>query len=460
MGKRICFNGGRGIVAAAIIIGINLGSSGLAAAQPAGERELDLEKGRMPDSVGLPMPAGGETRVTGFVVGSFSYNSHIQLVPEFAGGAQAQADAESTNFRFDKVGIALSKTFAPWLFGSASIEIESHRDRHSHGFIVGEPDSFGCDGAGTCIEQFGAEEPETEAVLDKFHLTGIAPVGNGLSLSIGRFDVPFGIERHDEPLNLTATTSEVFRFGRPQLMTGFLTSYQFSPSWDVSAWAVNRAESDTLHTPFDDNNKDKSYGARIGFTPFPGGTLLNVGLGGFWGPEQDNNNSNKQRVLDLDFTWTPVRPLLLAGEVIYGAEDNVSFRERGIPFPAPAVVGQDVKWRGFYVLAHYDLQPWHGISLRYGYLDDEDGARTGVAQTLQSVTLASIIHLSRLIPDLRPPGVTYARTAHPIDWVNLKIEYRYNRSDQPVFSDAPPATAILEADKSSHQVQLQVAVNF
>lgn len=456
MGKRIRINRGSGVVAATIMIGINLGASGPVAAQPAGERELDLEKGHLPGSTELPIPAGGETRVTGFVVGSFSYNSHIQLVPEFAGGAQAQADAESTNFRFDKVGLSLSKTFAPWLYGAVSVEVESHRDSHSHLATAG---AFGCP-AGVACERFGAEEPETEAVLDKFNLTGIVPVGNGLSLSIGRFDVPFGIERHDEPLNLTATTSEVFRFGRPQLMTGFLTSYQFSPSWDLSAWAVNRAESDTLHTPFDDNNKDKSYGARVGFTPFPGGTLFNVGLGGFWGPEQDNNNSNKQRVLDLDFTWTPVRPLLLAGEFIYGAEDNVSFRERGTPFPAPAVVDQDVEWRGFYVLAHYDLQPWHGISLRYGYLDDEDGARTGVAQTLQSVTLASIIHLSRLIPDLRPPGVTYARTRHPIDWVNLKIEYRYNRSDQPVFSDLPPSTAILTADKSSHQLQFQVAVNF
>jgi hypothetical protein len=448
------------LIAAALVIGISfvLADPTFAQAPHSEERALDLDKGGLP-VLGLPVGGAEEaqrTQVTGFVVGSFSYNSRIQMVPEFAGGAQALADARSTNFRFDKFGLGLSRAFAPWLFGSVAVEVESHRDGHSHGFA---PD-FRCQGTDPCIEQFGSETPETEATLDKFNLTGIAPVGNGLSLSIGRFDVPFGIERHDEPLNLTATTSEVFQFGRPQLMTGFLTSYQFSPSLDLTAWAVNRAESDTTHTPFDDNNKGKSIGGRLGLTPFPGATLLNFGLGGFWGPEQDDDNSAKRRVLDLDFSWTPVRPLLLAGEVIYGAEDNVSFRERGIPFPAPAVVGQDVKWRGLYVLAHYDLRPWHGISLRYGYLDDEDGARTGVAQVLQSVTVASIIHLSRLIPDLRPPGVTYARTAHPIDWVNLKIEYRYNRSNQPVFSDARPATDILDADKSSHQLQLQVVVNF
>jgi hypothetical protein len=243
-------------------------------------------------------------------------------------------------------------------------------------------------------------------------------------------------------------------------MTGFQTSYQFTPWLDVSTWVVNRWESETTETPFDDNNKDKSFGGRIGLTPLPREGLLNVGLGGFWGPEQDNNNGNKRWVLDLDFTWTATPRLLLAGEVIYGGEGNVSFRERGLPFPAPAVVDQDVNWWGFYVLAHYDLRDWLGLSLRYGYLDDEDGARTGVEQVLQSVTVAPIIHLSRLIPDLRPPGRTYARTRHPIDWVDLKLEYRFNFSDRPVFSAASPETDILDAEKSSHQVQFQVVVNF
>lgn len=428
----------------------------------AGEREIRLERESLLETIGLPKPEAEGFRVSGFVVGSFSYNSHVQMVPEFAGGGQALADPRSTNFRFDKVGVSLSKRFAPWLSGSVSFEIERHRDRHTHGF---DP-AFGCPGAGVCIERFGAHEAQTESTLDKFNLTAIAPIGNGINLSIGRFDVPFGIERHDEPLNLTATTSEVFQFGRPNLMTGFQTSYQFTPWLDVTAWAVNRWENETTHDPFDDNNKDKSYGGRIGITPVPLGGLLNFGIGGFWGPEQGANdsteqdNANKRYVLDLDFTWTPLPYLLLAGEVIYGAEDNVSFRERGIPFPAPAVVNEDVNWWGFYVLAHYDLREWLGLSLRYGYLDDQDGARTGVEQVLQSVTVAPIIHLSRLIPDLRPPGATYARTRHPIDWVNLKLEYRFNFSDRPVFSSAPADVDITDAEKSSHQFQVQVVVNF
>jgi hypothetical protein len=79
---------------------------------------------------------------------------------------------------------------------------------------------------------------------------------------------------------------------------------------------------------------------------------------------------------------------------------------------------------------------------------------------LQSWTVAPILHLSQLIPQLGPIGASYGRTRHPINWVDLKIEYRVNHSDEPVFSDAEPGIDILEANQTSHQVQVQAIVNF
>lgn len=431
-----------------------------AQAQPSQEREIQLSPSAARETplelLGLQKPEVAGLRISAFLVGSFSYNSHMQMVPEFAGSTPAQADPGSSNFRFDKFGLSVSKTFAPWLSAGAAMEVESHRDRHSHGF---DP-AFGCPGTGRCIERFGTEAAETEVNLDKFNVTGIAPIGNGLALSIGRFDAPFGIERHDEPLLLTATTSEVFRFGRPQRMTGFQTSYAFAPWMDMSVWVVNRWESETTEDDFNDNNRDKSFGGRIGFTPFPREGLLNLGIGGFWGPERSDVNSDKRWVLDLDFTWTPLPRLLVAGEIIYGGEDNVTFRRRGIPFAAPAGVMLAAHWWGSYLLLHYDIYEWLGLSFRYGVFDDRDAWRTGVKQVLQSWTFVPIFHLSRLIPDLRPTGATYTRTRHPIDWVDVKLEYRLNHSNKTVFSDEEPAVNILEAAKTGHQVQLQLVVNF
>jgi hypothetical protein len=432
-----------------IVATLNTGDVAAAAARNA------AAQGTAQGPLGALRAQGDTLRVGGFLVGSYSYNSRIQMVPEFAGGAQALTPAGETNFRFDKFGIGVFKAFNPWLSAHGAIEVERHRDAHSHG-----GPTFGCPGTAFCIERFGAETPVTEVVLDRFSITGRVPVGNGLYLSIGRVDVPFGIERHDEPLNVTATTSELFQFGRVQRMTGAQASYVFSPMFDVTGWWVNRWESETTHTPFDDNNSGKSYGGRFGITPVSTGRLVNIGIGGFAGPEQNLNDDRKRWMVDLDFVAAPSAQLFIAGEFAVGGEDEVSFRRRGLPFPQPAAVNEDVKWNSGYVLAHGDANDWLGLNFRYGYIDDNDGARTGVIQLLQSITLGPVFHLSAIDPNLGNSGAAYGRTRHPIHWLDLKVEYRVNFSDQTIFSAALPAVDITDATKNGHQVQAQFVLNF
>jgi hypothetical protein len=423
-----------------------------ALAASAQEREVVLDRG---EASGPGLEVAG-FRLSGFFVGSANYNSRIQMVPEFAGSAPVSSEPTRIDARFDQFTVGVNRIFSPWLFAGASVEIERHGHRHSHGF---DP-AFGCPGTGPCVEQFGTEGIETEVSLHRFNATAVAPVGNGIALSFGRFDTPFGYERHDAALNLTATTSELQRFGRPQSMTGFQASYQFTPLLDVFVWIVNRWENETTEDPPEDNNRAKSIGGRIGFTPLQGSSLLNFGVGGFAGPEQDESSAAPPRwIVDVDVTWS-TSSLLVAGEVVYGGESGVFFRRRGTPFAADAVENADVHWFGLYLLAHYDVAPWLGLSLRYSALKDDDGARTGVAQTLQSFTVTPIIHLSRLIPELRPRGVTYARTRHPIDWVDLRLEYRLGHSNRTVFSDAVPGTPISEAGNAAHVVTAQFVVNY
>jgi hypothetical protein len=413
-----------------------------------GEREIRLEREHPLDAVGLGKPEVLGFRISGFFLGSANYNDKIQIVPEFAGGAFATSEPGQLNFSFDKFTIGVYRTFAPWLSTGASIAIEQHKLRHSH-FTAG-PDA----------ERFGAEEVETEVDLHRFNITAIAPLGNGLAFSFGRFDTPYGYERHDANLNFTATVSELQQFGRPQSMTGFTAAYQFAPWLDAIGWVVNRWENETTHDDFNDNNNDKSFGGRIGFTPVQGRQLLNFGIGGWWGPEQDDNNSDNRWIVDLDLTWTPMPKLVLAAEFLYGGEQGVSLRQVGSPVAAGAVSNKSVNWLAFYGLAHYDVTPWLGLTFRYGIFDDPDSARTGVKQVLQSFSLVPTVRLSRLIPDLRPVGATYARTRHPLDWVDVKLEYRFNVSDRNVFSDASPGVPITDASKTSQQVTLQFVVNF
>jgi len=402
------------------------------------------------------LPEAGGLRISGFFVGSANYNARIQMVPEFAGSAPASSNPGAIDFRFDQLSIGAFRTFGSWLSIGASVEIERHGHRHTHGL---DP-AFGCPSGAACVEQFGSEEIETEVSLHRFNVTAIAPIGNGLSFSLGRFDAPFGYERHDAALNLTATTSELQRFGRPQSMTGLQIAYPLSPSLDVTAFLVNRWENETTEDPPEDDNRAKSVGGRIGFTPLQGSSLLNFGVGGFWGAERPDDNRDARFVLDADLTWSPSGPLLVAAEFLYGHESAVSFRRRGAPFAAEPVEGADASWLSLYALVHADLEGWLGVSVRYGVFRDVDGARTGVAQWLQSVTVAPIVHLSRLLPGLQPTGLAYARTRHPVDWVDLRVEYRLSHSDQPVFSDGAPAVPIHFAARTGHQVTVQVVVNY
>ncbi|HSE92545.1 MAG TPA: hypothetical protein VLF19_04495 [Methylomirabilota bacterium] len=56
--------------------------------------------------------------------------------------------------------------------------------------------------------------------------------------------------------------------------------------------------------------------------------------------------------------------LILAGEFLCGGESDVSFRQRGVPFAAPAVSDEDVTW-GLYALAHHDIYDWLGLTFRF-----------------------------------------------------------------------------------------------
>src|SRR5438309_636355 len=303
-------------------------------------------------------------------------------------------------------------------------------------------------------------EPPTEVSLHRMNITGIAPLGNGLAISFGRFDTPYGYERHDAALNFTATTSELTRFGKPQSYTGFQVAYAFAPWLDVTGWIANQWENETTENGFQDNNSAKSFGGRVGVTPFQGDQWLNFGIGGWLGPERDEDTRHNRWIIDADVTWSPTPRLVFIGELVYGGEAKVSFRRRGIPYAGASVENRDVNWFALYALAHYDVTRWLGMTFRYGYFDDYQGWRTGVGQTLQSFTFTPAVHLSRLIPELRPLGVTYARTRMPLDWVDVRLEYRLDTSDKNVFSNAKPGIPVTSADKTAQQVTLQFVVNY
>ncbi|MFQ5848626.1 MAG: outer membrane beta-barrel protein [Candidatus Methylomirabilales bacterium] len=421
---------------------VALPASGQAPPSRGGNEEKEIQLGEIPEKQGpvrsLPEIAG--TTITGFVVGSFNVNSHLRFpgsTPTFKREVEAPANPENSSFRFNTFNIGLTKRFADWLIGSAAIEVENERK------FEGEFDA----GGGLTVDQ------GTEVNIDTFEITAVAPVGNGLRFSLGKFNVPFGIEREDPPANLQATNSLVFELGRPSKVLGLRAAYQFNPTLDVQVFGVNGWDVD------EDNNDGKTVGGRLGFTPVEG---FNVGVGGFYGPEQDDRNGVKRSVIDVDAVYTRIPKLTLAAEFVYGAEDAVPVFTAPPSAVAPleeadrdALIAQkDAEWLGVALTAHYDVSDLWGLTFRYGLLDDRDGGRTGFDQTLQSFTLAPTIHLSSLIPGLETVG-TVPRTRHLIANVDLRLEYRLDHSDRDVFMRAQD-----RFDDTNHRFAVQVIGNF
>jgi hypothetical protein len=203
-------------------------------------------------------------------------------------------------------------------------------------------------------------EPGTE--IDNLVVSWTPHTATRWSVALGRFDAPVGFERDDEPLNLLPTNSFNFEFARPVKLTGVITRYTASPRLQVAA-AVTNGWDVTV-----DNNRGKTGLLRADWLVRDG---LTLGVAGMYGPEQDGTSAHQRTLFSSDITVD-------AGRLVAGAEVNLGSEQDD---PANAT------WSGGALTLFYRLGRTLGLAARYDILDDPDGSRTGIAQTLSSVTI-------------------------------------------------------------------------
>lgn len=233
-------------------------------------------------------------------------------------------------------------------------------------------------------------------IVEQGYITYTAPVGNGLEFTIGKFNAPIGFELLDPVDMYQFSHALVFDFGIPTNLTGVMGAYAFADQVDLSLYVVNGWDNNT------DNNGSKTVGGRFGITPVEG---INIGFSAISGPEVANNTEDKRTVLDVDLTVTMVERLTIGAEYNYGKEDKASL----------VVIGDDAKWAGVLLMAHYDFTDRFGLTVRYDWFNDKDGARLGnsVEEKQQSYTISPTVSLG--------------------EGAGLLVEYRRDTSDELVF---------------------------
>ncbi len=163
------------------------------------------------------------------------------------------------------------------------------------------------------------------------YVSGLVPVGSGLTLKAGKFVTLLGYEVIESPNNLNFSRGYLFALAIPLTHTGGLASYTFTDWFNMTAGVV---------LGWDDSknvNDSVSYTGQFAFTPLKDFT---ANLNWIVGPEQidprrfDDNvardsrtyvNSHLRYVLDFVFAYTGFKNLTLALNVDYGHEQTEPF---------------------------------------------------------------------------------------------------------------------------------------
>jgi hypothetical protein len=250
----------------------------------------------------------------------------------------------------------------------------------------------------------GAAETE----IDNLIVSWTPHTATRWSFAFGRFDAPIGIERDDEPLNFVPTTSFNFDLARPAKLTGAVVRLTASPAVELTAAVANGWNAEV------DANRDKTALLRAQWIARPG---LTLGLSGVYGPERDSTSGHPRALLSNDVT-------LQLGRVIVGTELNAG-RERDAP-------DLSLAWTGLAATAFVRLGNTCGVTARYEYLDDRDGA-LGAGTILESLT-AGPIWFFRSAQEGIFSNIEH--TTFHLPQVGIRTAARLDRARAPFFEDA------------------------
>jgi len=255
------------------------------------------------------------------------------------------------------------------------------------------------------------EDGESGTEIDNLLVSYTPAAFSQLTLMAGKFDAPVGFERDDEPLNFLPDNSFNFELARPVKFTGISALYIINPVWDITGYVVNGWDLNI------DNNRRKTIGGRLGFSP---GEHSNFGLS-LINDFPEPGPTNLDRFLtNIDYTIRPLHHFLLAGELNFGTQQLAG---------GAATSGQ---WNGGQITVYSDITHRTGLAVRYDAFRDTDGLRTGKIQTLESFSLAPIFRLSA---GQFGAFTTREHTDVRIPAFELRLELRGNHSSVDEFPD-------------------------
>lgn len=301
-----------------------------------------------PAATTLPPPQNtlqrlfGPTLVTGTADGYFEYNGNQ---PASGANVLRNFDEKDNQFSLSYVEVALEQT-----------PTESRR----FGFRADL-------GFGPTSKWVGSLDPDDGGLryLQQGYASYLVPVGRGIQVDAGKFVTPIGAEPIETSGNWNYSRSLLFAWAAPYYHVGMRAAMPVHDKVTVTGFVVNGWNNTG------ENNRGKTIGASVSFTPVESLTLSQSWLGG---PENPTGEPGWRHIVDTVATWDVLPRLSLMANVDIGRDQ---------------VLGQSVKWHGAAGYARFQVRPsWH-VTPRLEWFEDAQGFATGTTQTLREVTLTS-----------------------------------------------------------------------
>jgi hypothetical protein len=227
------------------------------------------------------------------------------------------------------------------------------------------------------------------------YISYIAPVGNGITIDVGRFATWHGYEVIESPANDQFSRSFLFGLAIPFTHTGFRAGYDFN-DWVSASVGVTQGW-DTV----EDNNDSLTVHGALYLQPTE---ELFIGNSFAYGPEKTGDNA------DNTFLWDLVATYQITDQILLGANFDYANQENSV------IGGGDAEWYGAAGYIRYDFREDMYGAVRGEFFDDSDGARTGApGNEFWEIT------------------VTYGYQV--TDQLLGRIEYRHDEADTPFFDD-------------------------
>ncbi len=262
----------------------------------------------------------------------------------------------------------------------------------------------------------GNQTDTNNIALKEAYVDYIAPVGKGLTVTLGKFVTPAGAEVIESNGNWNYSRSILFYYAIPYFHFGASAKYAFNSKWAVTGYLVNGWNNS------EEVNTGKTYGVSLAYTPNAKWSVTENYLAG---PQDDaffsgavggsgKPNDNWRQLEDATIAYTPNAKwaFMINGDYAYGDKFGIGGGKNSPP----------VSWWGGAGYIKYTLTAKSYLAIRGEYFADPNGFALGFAPS-SHVSEGTATYAYNLTRDLQ-----------------TRFEFRDDLSNRPFFNKGTSPT--------------------